>query len=304
MSEIRTQNQVDTAPPQSALYRVAPNLFLNVANARSKQWLFVWKANGKRRYAGLGSAGGAKGAKVTLLEARRKADAFRHAVANNEDPVLDARRATMLFLPYALAYVDDVRASWRGAKTEANWRRAFTHHAAALASLPVATITVEDVRPIVEGVLANNAETGRHLRARLEAVFNRARRDGLRKDNPAAREALALERRGQKRKVRSHPALPYEEAPAVYVAAGPEHRLMMLTATRAAEVAGAAVRNSMWTLGSPSGKFRRIASRTARRMRSRSPRRFSHSSRRCFRPPAILTDCFSQAPASTPCCRL
>ena len=149
MSEIRTQKQVDAAAPRSTPYRVGPNLFLNVENERSRQWLFVWKANGKRRYAGLGSAGGAKGAKVTLLEARRKADAFRHAIANNEDPVLDARRATMLFLPYALAYVDDVKASWRGDKTEANWRRAFTHHARRLA-LPVATITVEDVRPIVE----------------------------------------------------------------------------------------------------------------------------------------------------------
>ena len=84
--KITTQKQVETVPAKGTPYGLGNNLYLDVRSATSRAWLFIWKAKGRNRYAGFGSASGAKGHKVTLIEARRKADSFRASIASGIDP--------------------------------------------------------------------------------------------------------------------------------------------------------------------------------------------------------------------------
>lgn len=240
-SKIVTQRDVERALKEPGRHSAGDNLYLIVEVTGAGRWLWYYtKPNGKRGEKGLGSASGSRGVKVTLEQARRSADAFRADIASGNAPGAATAKDTTLFLPYALAYVDKIKSDgkWRGKKTETRWRRNFSHHARDLADLPVATIPADAIRDIIEALRKVNRETARHLRSQCEELFRQAKRDKLRSDNPATRDALALERQ-PKRIIRHHPALPYRLAPAVFQMAAPEHKLLMLTATRANEVAGA-----------------------------------------------------------------
>ena len=74
--KITTQKQVDGSLP-ARLHGCGQNFYLDVRSATSRSWLFIWKVNGRQHSEGFGSATGAKGAKITLVEARKKADRFR-----------------------------------------------------------------------------------------------------------------------------------------------------------------------------------------------------------------------------------
>lgn len=244
--KITTQKQVETVPAKGTPYALGGNLYLDVRGATSRAWTFIWKVGGRNRYAGLGSACGAKGHKVTLVEARRKADAYRALVADGKDPVEEQRRETTLLGAYAEAYIDKIKDTFRNPKTEQNWRRSFRQHAASLASEPVAALTTAKIKPVVERYWLSQPETARHLRRRLESVLRAAKADGLRTgDNPASLENLGLPKHRKKGNVRHHPALPYEQLPAFMATLAEREaegrvgmvalQLLILTATRTAE---------------------------------------------------------------------
>jgi len=241
---ITAQKQVD-GPLAAKLHGLGRNLYLDVRSATSRSWLFVWKVKGKQRMEGLGSATGTKGHKVTLAEARRKADRFRAAIADGLDPRLEDDKATTLFGPYAESVLATLAADFRNAKTLANWRRTLRVHCKPIANTAVATLTTSDIAALLEP-LRNKHETMRVTRGRIETVLKHARKDGLRVgDNPASREAMAMPRR-RKHSVRHHPAMPYESVPAFAAGLDPATnghlplKLLILTAARTNEIAGAA----------------------------------------------------------------
>src|SRR5262245_39253391 len=127
-TKITTQKQADTAAPKATPYSCGGNLYLNVASATSRQWQFIWKISGRNQYAGFGSAGGAKGHKVTLIEARAKADQWRAAIGRGEDPrILD--RKSECFADFAEKVIAKLAPTWRGKVTEHGWRRSLFHFA-------------------------------------------------------------------------------------------------------------------------------------------------------------------------------
>ena len=75
--KITTQKQVETVPAKATAHGLGNNLYLDVKGENARAWLFIWKVRGRNEYAGLGSASGSKGHKVSLIEARRKANDCR-----------------------------------------------------------------------------------------------------------------------------------------------------------------------------------------------------------------------------------
>jgi integrase len=251
--KLSTQKQVDGAP--KGMHGLGSNLWLDVRNETSKAWLFIWKIDGRNQSAGLGSASGSKGHKVSLVEARKKADHYRALVSQGKNPRDEERKATLTLGQAAEAYIERHKGSWRSSKTEQRWRRSFVDHAKELADMRLAAITAADIRPVVDRLWHRPA--GRELRYRLETIF-RDNRTLLGADhvNPATMDALGLTwRRRQRGSIRHHPAMPYDALPGFMAAlreretarAGMRGRpaevetalalqLLILTATRTGEV--------------------------------------------------------------------
>ena len=257
MDRITTQKQVD-GPLAAKLHGLGQNLWLDVQSATSRQWLFIWKKDGRQRTKGLGSATGTKGAKISLAEARRRADRLRASIADGIDPVLEERKETTLFGNFADQVLKKLAPEFRHPKTMKNWKLHLDEHAKPLRSKPVAAITSADIAAVIEP-LREKPETARQLRGRIETVLRHARTAGLRSgENPASREALSMPRR-RKNSIRHHPAMPYETVPAFVAVLDPTMnghaalQLLILTATRTNEVAGAEWREfdlagRLWTI--------------------------------------------------------
>ena len=204
---------------------------------------------------------GAKGAKIPLVEARRRADRLvrRSPTAMTRFSRSARKRPCSATSPTVLTKLTPY---FRNPKTLQNWHRHLDVHAKPLRGRPVATITSADIAAVIEP-LRDKPETARHLRGRIETVLRHARTAGLRSgENPASREALSMPRR-KKNSVRHHPAMPYEIVPGFVAALDPAvngHaalKLLILTATRTNEVAGAEWPEFDSTGGC--GRFRRPA---------------------------------------------
>ena len=241
--KITTQKQVEGALAKK-LHALGSNLYLDVQSGTSRQWLFVYKRNGRQRMKGLGSATGAKGPKIPLSEARKAADRFRAVLAAGNDPILEDRKQTTLFGGFADGVVKKLAPSFRNPKSASTWRHHLTVHAKPLCGMPVASITSADIAAVIEAV-KDRPETMRQLRGRIETVLKHARTAGLRSgENPASREALSMPKR-KKNSVRHHPAMPYEDVPAFVASldlSKEVHRalkFLILTATRTNEVRNA-----------------------------------------------------------------
>ena len=206
----------DGSGKRHAVCALGNNLYLDVRSETSRAWLFIWKQNGRNRYAGLGSASGSKGHKVTLVEARRKADSFRASIASGFDPRVEEKRQTTLLGPYADSYVTSIESGFRSAKSAYSWRLSFTVHAAALRDIPVASITSADILAVLTPMWFTRGDAARRLRHRLERVLRTAKAAGLRSgDNPALMENLGLPKHKKRgagapppgHALRSHPRL-------------------------------------------------------------------------------------------------
>jgi integrase len=240
--KITTQKQVEGSLPKGR-HGCGSNLWLNVENETSRQWLYIYKQAGKQRSKGLGSATGTGGIRVTLVEARRLAEQCRAQLAGGRDPIAESRKAATLLGDYARRYIDGRIDEWRNVDTEGSWRRSFDIHARALAGKPIATITPAMIREVL--LPYGSRHCAKQLRRRFEEVFRAARADGLRDgENPATMEALGLSKQAFKRKkVRHHPAMPYADVPGYFASLADSRKraaaplsLLILTAARSGEI--------------------------------------------------------------------
>lgn len=184
----------------------------------AKRWVFVFQWQGKRREMGLGPVDVSAGSD-SLKRARDARDAARRQVADGIDPI-EARKAERaaaegvpVFGPFAKSIVKGL--TLRNDKHRDQWERTLTDYLPTLQAKPVDQITTQDVLAALKPHWTKIPETAERIRGRLERVLDAARAGGHISgpwENPARwRGHLALLLPRPERKVRHHPALPYED---------------------------------------------------------------------------------------------
>lgn len=260
-----TAREVATLGP--GLHADGDGLYLQVTPAGARSWIYRFRVGKRLRDMGLGSA-----RDVGLQQARTKAAEARQKRSTGVDPIEERREArvdaTRLWGKAVDDFIASKRAEWRSTTKgkrikgdyaepvgtqENQWRHSLEEYGPA-AGLPAAAVTTQVVldalrriwRPRDQG---GKPETATRVRGRIERVWEAERVAGnVTGENPARWKGHlehllpSPERLKQKR---HHPALPYEDAPALYSAlrfrtnpAALALRFLLLTAARTDEVLG------------------------------------------------------------------
>lgn len=253
----RTLNRMSDASAKAAKepgrYADGGGLYLNVAKAGSKSWLFIWTPPGartasggqKRKEMGLGSYPA-----LTLAKARERAAECRSAIATGNDP-LAMRDAEVepTFGEAADKYVEAQKTAWRNEKHRAQWTMTLTNYCASIRGTKVSAIDTEAVLGVLKPLWLTKNETASRLRGRIERVLDFAKVKGWRSgENPAAwRGNLKSLLPARQKLQRGHQAaMPYENVAAFIARLRDNNSLaaraleyLILTVGRTGEVIGA-----------------------------------------------------------------
>ena len=193
-------------------------LYLQIAGAGARSWIFRYSLHGRERYFGLGSA-----TAISLKRARELAAEARALRSQGIDPI-EARKQerakarlaaarSLTFRECAERFLAAHDASWRNPKHRQQWRSTLASTYPLLGSLPVADIDTTLVLRTLEPIWQTKPETARRLRGRIEAVLDWAKVAGFRAgENPARwRGHLAHLLSRKRRDVKHHAALRYAE---------------------------------------------------------------------------------------------
>lgn len=235
-------------------------LYLSVAPAGTKSWVFVWTRKGKKSEMGLGSY-----PDVSLADAREKAAAFRAEVAAGRNPIkLRDRQEEPTFGECAVDFIASMEKSWRNDKHRAQWRNTLETYGKKIWNKQVSQIETADVLEVLKPIWHSKPETAARVRGRIERVIEFANASGKRSwaPNPAAWKGhlRSLLPAPEKLSRGHHPAMPYDEVPAFLKALeGVEGisarglEFLILTAARTGEVIGATwgefdLEDALWTI--------------------------------------------------------
>ncbi|MFP6559455.1 tyrosine-type recombinase/integrase [Paraburkholderia sp. B3] len=245
-------------------------LYLQVSPSGARSWVYRFRHEGRLREMGLGGL-----RRVSLADARERAQGCRRQLGNGLDPVEERRREraqraaqrarTKTFDECTTAYIRANRAGWKNEKHVAQWESTLATYASPLiGSLPVRDIDTAHIVSVLEPIWEAKPETASRVRGRVEAVLDWAKAHRYRDDENPARWKGHLDKvlpaRTKVRKVRHHAALPYAEVAAfmkvLRVQDGLAARaleLAVLTAARTSEVIGARrgefdLEAGMWTV--------------------------------------------------------
>jgi integrase len=259
-------------------YRFAPGLYLQVASATRKSWIYRFTVCRQERFMGLGSA-----RDVSLAQARKRLEEIRVSqVAKKIDPIAEQKKASEIeriarvkavpFRERADQYITAHEGEWRNPKHRAQWRATLQTYAyPVIGDLSASAITASHIVQILRPIWVEKSETARRVRGRIEAVLDYAADpDDPTYRNPSALTSQlkkALPKLGKARRTKSrHASLPYDDAPAFLKAlrarqvidtmgsvAALALEFAILTAARTNEVLGARwdeidIRAAVWTV--------------------------------------------------------
>jgi integrase len=242
-------------------------LWLYVQPSGTRSWVFIWIRQGIRREMGLGPYGSQSG-KITLAEARARADEAREIIKHGGDPTKDmAHRQRQVKLRTFGECADELLASkentFRNDKHAAQWRMTLTEYAKALRKLPVADVSTDDVVRALRPIWTEKQETASRVRGRIEKVLDYAKAIGLRDGENPARWKGHLDHilpARQKLSRGHHAAMPYADVPEFMQRLADVDgfgaralELCVLTATRSGEVLNARwvefdLERALWTI--------------------------------------------------------
>lgn len=230
-------------------------LYLQVAPAGSKSWIFRFSLTGKRREMGLGPFPA-----ISLAAARGEAAKARTLVKAGKDPIgtRDAEAAEKrLQEARGIKWEDALEqfmaaheGSWRNRKHRQQWRNTLdTYAKPVLGGLTVAAIGTPEVTKVLDPIWHGKPETASRLRGRIERVLDWSKVRGYRDGENPARWRGHLDKvfpaRGKVRKVKHHAAVPIDDLPGVYTklemlkgVAAKAVRFTILTGSRPGEVTG------------------------------------------------------------------
>lgn len=187
-------------------------LYLSIKGDR-RRWVFLYRFKGKRHELGLGPD------TVSLTQIRILANKAREQIRLGVNPI-EARRTTARTVPTFAEHADNViqrrNGSWRHPKTRASWANTLgLNHCRKLQSMPIDTITKNDVFAVLQPLWDTKPETAKRLRVRLEHLFRAAIQEGHLTTNPAAWDGLSALLPKPKTLVRGHmKAMAYADVPA------------------------------------------------------------------------------------------
>jgi len=245
-----------TRASEPGYYNDGGGLYLQVAKAGTKSWIFRFRMGGKQREMGLGALH-----TVTLAQAREKAKTCRASLLDGIDPLearnavkLDAaleRARTVTFDHCAEQYIAAHRGSWKNAKHAAQWESTIATYASpVIGNLPVAAVDTALVVKVLQPIWQEKTETATRLRGRIENILDWATVSKYRAGENPARWRGHLDNLladpNKVGKVEHHAALPWQDIGAFMVdlrqRAGTAARAVefaILTAGRSGEVRGA-----------------------------------------------------------------
>lgn len=267
------------AADKRGYYADGDGLYLQVTKAGNKSWVFRFSLDKRKREMGLGSYPA-----MSLKGAREKAREGRTLVVNGIDPIDQKKRDTAerqqnrkglkTFKECAQDYIRQKQGEWSNAKHEKQWSSTFsTYVYGVFGQLPVSMIDTKHVLEALEPIWVSKTETATRVRQRIEAVLDAAKVKGLRTgENPARWKGhldKILAKPTKLKKVRHHPALPYQELGAFMHdlcerenVAAKGLAFLVLTAARTGEVIGATfdeidIDNAVWTIPADRMKARK-----------------------------------------------
>ena len=250
-------------PLKRRLYRLTPRvchqlrpgrhgdgfgLYLDVRPTGTRAFVHRIVINGRRRDIGLGPF-----PVVTLAEAREAALENLRLRRQGVDPL--AHRLRKRGAPTVRELLEKViearERSWRGAQTQASWRRCFKrcfkqYVFPSVGDTPVDRVTIEDVTRIVEPHWHGRGSAGYLVRQRLDVLFRHAVLLKHRAENPAHQLLDVL--LPVQREPAHHPSLPHVQVrsalAALRASSAPEGvkdilPFIILTAARLSEATGA-----------------------------------------------------------------
>jgi hypothetical protein len=147
------------AAKESGRYSDGNGLYLVVRDGGSKQWMFLYRREGKLKEMGLGSP--AKG--VTLAMARDRRNEARAILAGGRDP-LEARRQSEqaisgipAFGAYALALVERIEEGFSNPKHRQQWKNTLQTYCGPIWGLPIDRVDTAGVLACLTADLAIQA---------------------------------------------------------------------------------------------------------------------------------------------------
>jgi len=157
-------------------------LYLNVSDAGSKSWIFMWSRDGKRREMGLGPY-----PDIALSKARTRASECRELVAEGKDPIEERdREEAPTFGDAADDFIEAMKPQFRNPKHIAQWEMTLKVYAKPLRPKTVDKINTEDVLKVLKPIWADKPETASRVRGRIERVLDSSKAKGHRSgENPA-----------------------------------------------------------------------------------------------------------------------
>ena len=193
---------------EPGMYADGDTLFLNITQTGCKSWIQRISILGKQREIGLGPLW-----EVSLTEARDKAFENRRLIRAGGNPLAEreAKRKVPTFREAAEAVIAVNRETWRGSRTEQNWRTQFDRYAfPTLGNMPVDRITQADVLACVEPIWTKKPETARKARMRIRKVLKWAEAHNHITRNVAG-DAISEALPPMQHKATHRRALPYAE---------------------------------------------------------------------------------------------
>lgn len=270
-----TVRRVESAQPGKYADGGRSGLWLKVSPTGARRWFVRVVVDGKRREMSLGSYPA-----VGLAEAREKALEAQRLARRGVDPIeqrteqarVESSKPT--FTEVAAAYIRAHRRGWKNAKHARQWVSTLkTYARPVVGSKPVDTITTEDVLLILRPIWSSKTETAKRVQGRMENVLDFASAHQWRDaSNPARWRGhldKLLARPTKVKRVRHHPAMPYNELPvfmreleAVEGMAALALRFLILTATRTGETLNAQwsevdIDAAVWTIPAERMKAKR-----------------------------------------------
>ena len=238
-----TKTKLD-AITKPGLTSLGDTLYLRIAPGGSRQWVQRLTINGRRHDIGLGSC-----KVVTLSMARHAALKNRLAVYEGRDPLAEKRKAAVpTFREAAMSTHKAKLATWRSAKSGANWMAQLERHAfRKIGRIPVDRIERDDILRVLTPIWTDKPETARRVRRAIKTTLQWALAKGYVEQNLAgeAIEGTLPRMRAVKAHLR---ALPYQDVADALrtvdqarasIAARCALRFLVLTAARSGEVRGA-----------------------------------------------------------------